>query len=289
MPYVEKNLIAEPFRCFLQHYAPWPISFHTFKGERIKPTFGKKNLLDVILRHERYVCDSNSFWKSESAKDCNQSKVFIVPHTALDEPEDVHGNLFGKKVDIRNENIFFFTAAPYQGGLCLAIEQYNADFCKRFSAEKLKQVSRERIKKTDLKYQESERELLGQVRMEKENILSFLNIPTIESLPSLKDSEQVKSGIINHVRKAGVKCFQDYRNAMNVAGLCYAALLLEPDDVGKKTRNEFSDPNRRNLFGDTLLFRDALWFNARILSNDRAVTRMVEYVELPGITVTGII
>lgn len=107
MPYVEKNLIAEPFRCFLQHYAPWPISFHTFKGERIKPTFGKKNLLDVILRHERYVCDSNSFWKSESAKDCNQSKVFIVPHTALDEPEDVHGNLFGKKVDIRNENIFF--------------------------------------------------------------------------------------------------------------------------------------------------------------------------------------
>lgn len=284
---VDSVLIAEPLRQFLQHYAPWPISFHTFKGGRVKPTFGKKNLLDVILRRERFVCDSNSAWKDEAGKTYNQSKVFIVPHTALDEPEDIHGNLFGKKVDFRNENIFFFTAAPHQGGLCLAIENYNSDFLKRFSAEKLKQASRERMNKTDPQYLESERELLAQVRMEKENILSFLNVPNIENLPSVNDSEQIKSGIIQHIRSVGPKCFMDYRNAMNVAGLCYAALLLEQDDVGKKTRNEFSDPNRRNLFGDTLLFRDALWFNARILSNDRAIMRMAEYAALPEIKVRG--
>lgn len=286
---VDTNLIAEPFRQFLQHYAPWPISFHTFKGERIKPTFGKKNLLDVILRHERFVCDSNSSWKDEAGKICNRSKVFIIPHTALDEPEDVHGNLFGKKVDFSNENIYFFTAAPYQGGLCLAIERYDSEFINRFSPDKIKQVSRERMKKTDPKYLESEREILAQVRKEKENILSVLNVPNIENLPSVKDSEQIKSGIINYVRSAGPKCFKNYQNAMNVAGLCYAALLLEQDDVGKKTRNEFSNPSRRNLFGDTWLFRDALWFNARILSNDRAVARMVEYVALPEIKVTGIV
>ena len=74
---------------------------------------------------------------------------------------------------------------------------------------------------------------------------------------------------------------------MNIAGLCYAALLLERDDIGKKTRSEFSAPNRRNLLGDVLLFRDALWFKARILSNDRAVARMAEYVAIPEIKVTG--
>jgi hypothetical protein len=159
---MDANLISEAQRQFLQKCAPWPISFHTFKGERIKPTFGKKNLLDVIMRRERFVCDSNSAWKNEAGKIVNQSKAFIIPHTALDEPEDVHGNLFGKKVNSINENIFFFTTAPYNDGFCLAIERYNAQFQKRFSPDKLKHVSQERIKKTDSKYLESERELTAQ-------------------------------------------------------------------------------------------------------------------------------
>ena len=284
---MDANLISEAQRQSLQQCAPWPISFHTFKGERIKPTFGKKNLLDVIMRRERFVCDSNSAWKNEAGKIGNQSKAFIIPHTALDEPEDVHGNLFGKKVNFSNENIFFFTAAPYHGGFCLAIERYDAQFQKRFSPDKLKQVSQERIKKTDAKYLESERELTVQVQTEKDNILSFLNLTDIADLPPAEVTEQIKSGIVQHVRSAGPKCFKDYLYSMNIAGLCYAALLLERDDVGKKTRNEFSDPNRRNLLGDVLLFRDALWFKARILSNDRAVARMAEYVALPEIKVTG--
>jgi hypothetical protein len=100
-----ESLIPESMRQVLQQYAPWPISFHAFNGERIKPTFGKKNLLDAIIRRERFVCDSNSSWKSEAGKKDNQNKAFIIPHTALDEPEDVSGNLFGSKVDFSNENI----------------------------------------------------------------------------------------------------------------------------------------------------------------------------------------
>ena len=56
----DSNLAAEPLRHFLHHYAPWPISFHTFKGEQIQPSFGKENLLEVLLRRERFVCDSNT-------------------------------------------------------------------------------------------------------------------------------------------------------------------------------------------------------------------------------------
>ena len=105
---MDENLMPESLRLIMQQNAPWPISFHAFNGERIKPTFGKKNLLDDIIRRERFVCDSNSSWKSEAGKKDNQHRAFIITHTALDEPEDVSGNLFGNKVDYSNENIFFF-------------------------------------------------------------------------------------------------------------------------------------------------------------------------------------
>jgi hypothetical protein len=55
--------------------------------------------------------------------------------------------------------------------------------------------------------------------------------------------------------------------------------------IGVKTRDEFCDPNRRNVFGDTRLIQNALWLKARILSNDGAVKRMVEYLGLPEISV----
>jgi len=287
---MDANLISEAQRQSLQQCAPWPNSFHAFNGERIKPTFGKKNLLDVIMRRERFVCDTNSFWKDEAGKISNQSKAFIVGHTVLDEPEDVQGNLLGKKVNFTNENIFFFTIAPYQGGTsCLAIERYNSQFRMRFDPHELKRVSQERIKKTDLKYLESEREYMAIVHNEKKKILSFLNLTEIENLPPVEVSEQMKSAIVQDVRSASPKCFMDFEFSMVTAMQCYSALLLERDDVGKKTRIEFSDPNRRNVLGDVLLIRDALWFKASILSNDRAVARMAEYVALPEIKVTGIV
>lgn len=169
----------------------------------------------------------------------------------------------------------------------MAIERYNSQFLKRFDPGRIKQVSRERMEKSDPAYLESERELLALVRDEKVNILSFLNIADVANLPPVEVTEQIKCGIVQHVRSKSHECCRDYQLSMNIAGLCYAALLLERDEVGKKTRSEFSDPKRRNVLGDVLLFRDALWFNARILSNDRAVTRMAEYVALPEIKVTG--
>jgi hypothetical protein len=286
---MDANHISEPHRQFLEHYASWPICFYTFKGKRVQPSFGNDDLLAVLLQHERFVCDSNSSWKEEAGKSSNLSKAFIIPHTALDEAEDVHGNLFGKKVKPSNENIFFVSAAPPQGKpIWLAIERYNSQFLKRLGPDKLKRASRERAKKSDAKYLESERERWAQVRREKENVLSVLEIADIENLAPVEDTDQRKSGIVQYVRSASPKCFMDYQCSMNVAGLCYAALLLERDNVGKNTRIEFSDPNRRNVLGDVLLLRDALWFKARILSNDGAVRRMAEYLALPEIKVTGV-
>ena len=272
---------------FLIFHADWPISFHTFTGEQLQPSFGKDNLLDLILQRERFVCDSNSFWKEEATKLSNQSKAFIIPFTTLDEADDIRGNLFGKKVNADNGNIFFFSTIPIEAGLGLAIERYDSEFIKRFP-DKFRQASQERLMKTDAKYLEVERERIAQVQRQKENILSSLKMVEPVSLPPVEFAEREKLDRIKYIRSVSGRCFRDYSLSMNIVGLCCSALLLEQDDVGKKTRDDFNTPKKRNLFGDTLLVRDALWLNARILSSDRGVERIAAYVALPDIKVCGI-
>jgi hypothetical protein len=76
--------------------------------------------------------------------------------------------------------------------------------------------------------------------------------------------------------------------------MCYAALLMEDDAIGKKTRDEFNlvdgagNP-KRNLFGDTRLIQNALWLKSRIISSDGAVTRMASYLGVPEITIVGMV
>lgn len=291
---MDANLISEAQRQFIQQYAAaataaaCPVSIYTFKGEHIQSSLKKEHLLSVLMRRERFVCDSNSSWKDEAAKIGNQAKAFIIGQTCLDEPEDVRGNLFGKKVDITNENIFTFIITPHLGGTgCLAIEQYNSNYPLRFNQPMLQQLSQQRVKKTDPKYLESEREYLAAVQNDKKEILSFLNVADIANVPSGEAAEQKQSDMVQHIRSSGPSCCGNYMLSQVIAMGCYAALLLEQDDVGKKTRDEFSDPKRRNVFGDLCVIRDALWFKARILSNDRAVARMAKYVALPEIKVTG--
>lgn len=275
----------------LQNDASWAVRFYTFKGESVGPHLLNEDLLEHLLRHERFVCDSNSSWKREADKSGNHCKMFILGHTVLDETDDVYGNIFGRRVNCANNNIYFFTNSPCQSGTCyLAIERYTPQSLLKHDPAKLKQVSRKRINKSDTQYLTSESDLMAQVRNEKGNILSLLKVRGIDldNPPSEEIIESVKTELIQYVRSVSPKAFKDFRHCMNIAGLCYAALLLERDENGKKTRNEFNSPNRRNLWGDVLLLRDALWFKARILSNDGAVKRMAEYLALPEIKTTGI-
>jgi hypothetical protein len=120
----------------------------------------------------------------------------------------------------------------------------------------------------------------------------ILRLPDVTSLPPVEFTDKWTQ-LIQVIRAKASSCFLHYWNAAKVSEFCYAALLLEPDGVGKKTREEFSSQDeasnpKRNVFGDTRLIQNALWLNARILSNDRAVMRMVEYLGLPEITVRGI-
>ena len=123
----------------------------------------------------------------------------------------------------------------------------------------------------------------------KQKIVAILNLSDVANLPPFEETERKKTKIIQSVRSKAPGCFKNYWNARDVVSNCYAALLLERDEVGEKTRNEFNDPQRRNVFGDTRLVQNALWLNSRILSNDNAVGRMVEYLALPEIKMSGMV
>jgi len=120
----------------------------------------------------------------------------------------------------------------------------------------------------------------------------ILKLTDITNLPPQEDSERNKTELIEIIRSKSAQGFKNYHEAAYIASVCYSALLLEPDDVGKKTRQEFHDESgkpKRNCFGDTHLIQNALWLNSRIISKDAAVRRMADYLNLRDVTVKQVV
>jgi hypothetical protein len=295
--YMESEKLPETARALLREQVKHSVGCYGLNGEDFQHAFDKERLLNLIIGKERFMVDSNSHWKSEAAKPENKHKAFIIGDTVLDEPDDFKGNLFGRKVNWRNNNIFLFgitnpkEVPPYKDAPpYLTIERYDAYLRKIADEEKLKRDSRPREKRTDAEFLAHEAKHMANVSGMKQAIAEklemamrsqFINATSLDNL-----EERAKSKIIQLIGLSARNCFQNYVIAADVAEFCYAALLLESDDVGEKTWKEFNGTGR-NIFGDTRLIQNALWFKSRILSDDRAVGRMAEYIGLPEMTVTG--
>jgi len=286
--FMESKGLTETERQLLHEQAKHSVSCYGVNGEHLKNDFDKEDLLAVIMQMERYMIDSNVAWEGEVIKPANRNKAFIIGGTIADEKENLESVLFSKKVDISNNNIFGFGMNNLKGKPYLMIDRFDEYYRKIFDEGKLRQESRPRATRADMEFLEMEREHMANVLDLKQRILAILNLPDVANLPSVDETERKKTKIIQSVRSKAPSCFKDYWKAVEVASYCYAALLLERDEVGKKTRNEFSD-QKRNVFGDTLLVQNALWLNSRILSNDKAVGRIVEYLALPEIKMTGLV
>jgi hypothetical protein len=81
------------------------------------------------------------------------------------------------------------------------------------------------------------------------------------------------AGLLHQIQSKGARCFKDYRQCIEVARLCFALLLIED----REARRRFNSKGSVNGFGDAALIKDALFFNAKILSNDFGVRRMARY------------
>jgi len=293
--------VSDVERPQFRKYAKHSICCYTEDGEYLKSSLDWENLLSELMKMERYLVDSNLPGSVSEAKNPeNRTNAFILGQTFTDERENLKDALFGPNADDSNNNLFTFgyvgrNKVQYLPTPCLVIQRLDAYYRETMDENRLRVASRSPSKLTgqDGDFFIREADQLAHVSNMRNHILTdILGLSEITSLPPVEFTERRKASLIQNIRAKAPDCFLHYWNAVEVSSLCYAALLLEPDGVGAKTRAEFGVQDeeghpRRNLFGDTRLIQNALWLNARILSNDRAVKRMVEYLDLPQITVTG--
>ena len=296
--WMDSKGVSEVERIQYREFAKHSESCYTENGQYLKSPLDKEDLLSVLMRMERYLADSNlPGLLGEAKRPENRNKAFILGQTFTDERENLKDTLFGPKADNSNNNLFTFgyigwNKIQHLPTPCLAIHRLDAYYRPMMDEGRLRAASRSSATgvKQDADFTERERDHFDFVSDLKSRILNaILHLPDVTSLPPVEFTERKKAQLIQIVHSKASGCFLHYWNAVEVSSLCYAALLLEPDGVGKKTREEFNFKDeagnpKRNVFGDTRLIQNALWLNARILSNDRAVRRMVEYLGLPEIT-----
>jgi len=285
--YMDAARLPEAKRNLLRRQMEHSVSYYDLNGQHVKTALDKEDLLSVVGGIRRYMVDTNSPWKREASKPENFDKAFIIGQTVADEQVNLKGVFFGKNTDISNNNLFTFGLIAFSGVSCLEISRLDAHFSLTFDHEKLNEEST-RANSTNVEFLQREREHMCDVLGLKQDILHRLGFSTfpITQLPPIQDTEPKKARMIDIIRSSAPYSAKNFCNAVEVASFCYAALLLERDDVGSKTRNEFNDSTNRNVFGDTRLVQNALWLNAHMLSSDKAVKRMVDYINLPAITVT---
>jgi hypothetical protein len=284
--FMEAEKFTETKRQRIREFAKHSISFYKETGEHIPHPFDKENLLAVLMGMERYIIDSNLPGSvSDAKKPGNKNKAFILGQTFTDEHESLKDALLRSPVDNSNNNLFAFgfvgDEIRWLPTPCLMLYRLDSYLQITMNAKGLREESRSPAKRMldDPEFIASERKDMADVLHFKGIILKeILRWPDITCLPPVEFNERKRAQLIEIIRSKAPSCFTNYLNANYVASLCYAALLLESDKIGVKTRNEFCQQNRRNVFGDTRLIQNALWLKARILSNDRAVTRMVEYL-----------
>jgi hypothetical protein len=116
---------------------------------------------------------------------------------------------------------------------------------------------------------------------EKEKVLVLLCVKRMEELKAVHNWRAKDEKLRLCIEETKPECFKRFWRSDDVARLAYARLLLGQAHVSSEARKEFADPNYPNVFGDVHLIQNALFFNAGLASNDRAVKRMARFCGLP--------
>lgn len=262
------------------------VSCYALTGDHLSGSFEQENLLAVLISMKRFVVDSNSPWKREAAKPENFDKAFVVGETAMDEPDNLKGVLFSRLIDTSNNNLFSFGQNNLGTVPFYEISRFDEHHRAIFDEKRLDEESKPRAGRTDAEFVQREMENMAAVDDLRRFILSGLELARLTRLPAPSLTEPKRLRLLEMIRKLAPLCPHSFWNSIRVATFCYAVLLLERDDIGGKTRREFNDLTNRNVFGDTRLLQNALWLNSHILSSDRAVKRMTEYINLSDVTTT---
>jgi hypothetical protein len=260
---------------------------YSLTGEHFEHVLDREDLLAVISGMRRYMIDTNaeSIAKSEASKPENFDKAFIIGQTLMDERDDLMKLLFDSRTDISNNNLFTFGMNEFSGRRFLTLARLDEYHRSTFDEQKLADESRRSATKTDAKSIARKQARMEDIRSMKDSLVKNLELPSVKNRPAAAIAEQKKASLLRAIRANAPSCLLNYWNSVDVACKCYAVLLLERDDIGDKTRSEFNKAENPNVFGDARVVQNALCLSSHILSRDKGVKRMVEYIGLPEISV----
>jgi len=253
-------------------YRNHAITAITFFGKLLLST--KENLFDLINRMENaYLVDSQIPWETLSDLPENTNKAFILG-TTIDKERASSLSLFENKDGLKVRlNVFLFGMrtprtedVPFVGRAPqLWIEQLD-EHC--FDVR-----NRDAIlawEKSGKIWNDSK-----SVDEDKVRVLELLGVPSIENLEQeTYEVRQAKHALLSEqIRIQRDDCLKDFIISIQVARYAYARLLIDRH----KARNEFSALDNRHVLGDMQLIQNALFWDAAILSKDKAVRLMSGY------------
>lgn len=250
-------------RTFLNLYAqPLPAPLHP----------KSKNLWKEIQKFtERYIVDNHIPWDQYAPrKDCANT-AFILGTSALNEKSQlisIYEQPGGKRRS--HHNVFLFHAGEMEsdrrGRLLkgeLVVDRLDENAISVLDRKKVLTFGDNQILKNA---RDEDPEEIERVRrtIRTELVLQLTQrgglTPTVASLRS-------------QIQQSVGACRGDYRRSIEVARLCYARLLSSNANAIKNYRNKGS----LNGFLDAGIIKDALFFEAKILTRDDGVKSMAKY------------
>ena len=227
-----------------------------------------EDLVALLMKSKSYVVDSPISWKKIAALKHNKDTFFIIGRTVLDEDNDI-GHLFKEEM-LTSRNLLVMSPYRSEDGFEIYLHRLDKILPLIFSEDSLKEV-----KEKTGKFQEWVTKREADIDIEKQEILQLLKIKDISELKKRKpaDNLAIVKELADYIHQHSHLCWFRFGLSAFVARHCYAFLLASKFP---KIRNEFKMPDYINVFGDTGVLQNALFFGAGLLTRDLALRQMAD-------------
>jgi hypothetical protein len=217
-----------------------------------------EDLFKAIQQMERVIVDNNVPWKKRSLTEPH--RAFILGQTIDHESSNLEADLFNEEVKGGRENVYLLGIDFRTGHGKIIIHRLDSHFRAGFKSRlpRLDEMSPTEV--AEWNSPENRRQFRDRIA---ELILFF-------------SEDQMQKKINDQL----THCVGNFNLSGSTAAFVYALMLAKTFHNDSGEREKFVN-NHKNLFGDTSIIRDALFFRAWILSDDeKHVHKMASYCQI---------
>jgi hypothetical protein len=217
-----------------------------------------EDLFKTIQGMDRVIVDNCVPWKERALAE--PQRAFILGQTMDHESSNLEGDLFNEEVKGGRENVYLVGIDSRNKPIKILIHRLDSHFKAGFKS---------RLPRLD---EMSPAEEAGWNDPEKRRLLR----DRIAELTLFFSEDQMQQKINDQLSR----CFGNFGLSCCTAEFVYALMLVKTFHNDSGEREKFMN-NDKHLFGDTGIIRDALFFEALILSDDeKHVHKMASYCRI---------